>query len=306
MTLQQLKYVITAADNPSMNEAARSLYISQPSLTNAIRELEDEAGITIFLRTNKGIRITPEGEEFLGYARQVVEQSSLLEERYMGSKPAKPKFSVSTLHYSFAVNAFVELLKEFDANEYDLSIREIRTYEIIEDVSRMRSEIGILYMNGFNEKVITKLLKENDLVYQELFTATPHVFISTRNPLSSKKKVTFRDLERYPYLCFDQGDYNSFYFSEEILSTMERKKKITVTDRATLFNLMIGSNGYTISSGVIDRDLNGDEIIAVPLVADDCMRIGYITRKDIVLSRIAQFYIETLRRLTTGTLDERG
>ena len=210
MTLQQLKYVITAADNPSMNEAARSLYISQPSLTNAIRELEDEAGITIFLRTNKGIRITPEGEEFLGYARQVVEQSSLLEERYMGSKPAKPKFSVSTQHYSFAVNAFVELLKEFDANEYDLSIREIRTYEIIEDVSRMRSEIGILYMNGFNEKVITKLLKENDLVYKELFTATPHVFISTRNPLSSKKKVTFRDLERYPYLCFDQGDYNSF------------------------------------------------------------------------------------------------
>ena len=305
MTLQQLKYVITAADNSSMSEAAKALYISQPSLTNAIHDIEQEAGITIFSRTNKGIRITPEGSEFLGYARQVVEQSSLLEARYMDSKPAKPRFSVSTQHYSFAVNAFVELLKEFDANEYDLSIREIRTCEIIEDVSDMRSEVGILYLDSFNEKVITRILEENDLEFTKLFSVAPHIFISTRNPLSAKKKVTFKDLEDYPYLCFEHGSqYNSFYFSEEMLSTVEHKKKITVSDRATLFNLLIGSNGYTISSGVIDKDLNGEEIIALPLdikdnAAGDGMRIGYISRKNTVQSRIAKFYVETLEKLTT-------
>ena len=223
----------------------------------------------------------------------------------MDSKPAKPRFSVSTQHYSFAVNAFVELLKEFDANEYDLSIREIRTCEIIEDVSDMRSEVGILYLDSFNEKVITRILEENDLEFTKLFSVAPHIFISTRNPLSAKKKVTFKDLEDYPYLCFEQGSqYNSFYFSEEMLSTVEHKKKITVSDRATLFNLLIGSNGYTISSGVIDKDLNGEEIIALPLdikdnAAGDGMRIGYISRKNTVQSRIAKFYVETLEKLTT-------
>lgn len=305
MTLQQLKYAITIADNPSMCEAAKVLFISQPSLTNAIHELEKDVGVTIFSRTNKGIVITPEGNEFLGYARQVVEQSSLLEEKYMGMKPLKQKFSVSTQHYSFAVNAFVRLLELFDQENYDLSLREIRTYEIIEDVSRLRSEIGILYLNAFNEKVINKLLKDNELQFHELFIAKPHVFISTRNPLSQKLKVTFEDLENYPYLCFEQGDYNSFYFSEEILSTLEHKKKITVSDRATLFNLLIGSNGFTISSGIIDKDLNGNEIIAIPLEADENMRVGYITRKNVVTSKLGQIYLEALQEQINHQISEK-
>lgn len=278
-----------------MCDAAKSLYISQPSLTNAIHDLEKDIGITIFARTNKGITITPEGDEFLGYARQVVEQSALLEEKYKGEKTLKQRFSVSTQHYSFAVKAFVKLLERFWSDDYDFSLREIRTYEIIEDVAKMRSEIGILYLNDYNEDVISKLIKENDLEFIHLFTAKPHVFISTVNPLSGKKKIKLEELEKYPYLCFEQGSYNSFYFSEEILSTMEHRKKITVSDRATLFNLLIGSNGYTFSTGVIDNDLNGDDIIAIPLDVPNEIRVGYIMRKNVIMSRLAQIYIEALK-----------
>lgn len=295
MTLQQLKYVIAVADSNSMSEAAKNLFISQPSLSNAIKELEKELAITIFTRSNKGIIITAEGNEFLGYARQVVEQMELLEEKYLGMKPKKQKFSVSTQHYSFAVNAFVDLIKQYGVDEYDFTLREIRTYEIIEDVKNLKSEIGILYLSKFNEKIIIKILKENDLQFEELFTALPHIFISSKNPLSRKKKVSLGELENYPYLAFEQGDYNSFYFSEEILSTLEHKKKITVSDRATLFNLLIGLNGFTISTGIIDVELNGSDIIAVPLDVNETIRVGFITHKNTTLNKLGKIYIEALK-----------
>ncbi|MFR5266846.1 LysR family transcriptional regulator [Clostridium sp.] len=295
MTLQQLKYVIAVADSNSMSEAAKNLFISQPSLSNAIKELERELAITIFTRSNKGIIITAEGNEFLGYARQVVEQMELLEEKYLGMKPKKQKFSVSTQHYSFAVNAFVDLIKQYGVDEYDFTLREIRTYEIIEDVKNLKSEIGILYLSKFNEKIIIKILKENDLQFEELFTALPHIFISSKNPLSRKKKVSLGELENYPYLVFEQGDYNSFYFSEEILSTLEHKKKITVSDRATLFNLLIGLNGFTISTGIIDVELNGSDIIAVPLDVNETIRVGFITHKNTTLNKLGKIYIEALK-----------
>ena len=296
MTLQQLKYAITVADHQSMNEAAKELFISQPSLSNAIKELEKEIGISIFTRSNKGITISSDGAEFLGYARQVVEQASLLEEKYLGKSPAKIKFSVSTQHYSFAVNVFVDLITAYDSEYYDFMLRETRTYEIIEDVKNLTSEVGILYLNEFNRKVILKMLKENDLEFQELFTAKPHVFIGRNNPLAEKKIITLEDLEDYPFLSFEQGDYNSFYFAEEILSTLPRKKSIKVSDRATLFNLLIGLNGYTLCSGVISEALNGKDIIALPLaVEDEQMCIGYVTHKNATLSRLGELYIEKLK-----------
>ena len=163
MTLQQLKYTITLAETGTITEATSKLYISQPSLTNAIHELEKEMNIIIFNRTNKGISISKEGEDFLGYARQVLEQAAILEDKYKGDNGGKKKFCASTQHYSFAVNAFVDLIKKFGQDEYDFSLRETQTYEIIEDVAKMRSEIGILFLNDFNEKVITKILKSYDL-----------------------------------------------------------------------------------------------------------------------------------------------
>jgi len=294
MTLQQLKYVIEVSDKGSMNEAAKSLFISQPSLSNAIKELEKELNISIFSRTNKGVVMSNEGQEFLGYARQVVEQNNLLEKKYLGSGNFKQKFSVSTQHYSFAVNAFVDMIKNASLSEYDFTLRETRTYEILDDVKNLRSEIGILYLNDFNNKVITKLLNENDLVFNELFTAKPHVFISRTHPLSKKESINLSELEDYPYLSFEQGIYNSFYYSEEILSTVEHKKNIRVSDRGTLFNLVIGLNGYTICSGVLDEDLNGENIVSVPLNEEEYMKIGFIMHKNVTPTRMAKLYIENI------------
>ena len=275
MTLQQLKYVLMVAETGTITEAANNLYISQPSLTNAIHELEKEMNIVIFNRTNKGITLSKEGEDFLGYARQVLEQAAILEDKYKGSNGGKKQFCISTQHYSFAVNAFVDLIKKYGQDEYDFSIRETQTYEIIEDVAHMRSEIGIIFLNDFNEVVINKILKSHDLEFHQLFVAKPHVFISRKHPLAKNTVITNEELEEYPYMSFEQGEHNSFYFSEEIFSDYERKKNIRVRDRATLFNLLIGLNGYTVCSGVIDKKLNGKDIIAVPLADEKDMRIGY-------------------------------
>ncbi|WP_195571799.1 LysR family transcriptional regulator [Paenibacillus sp. 1001270B_150601_E10] len=295
MTLQQLRYIIEVANRGSMNEAAKRLFISQPSLSSAIKELEKELNITIFERTNKGISLSIEGVEFLSYAKQVVEQAELLEHRYLNAKPSPQHFSVSTQHYAFAVNAFVHLVKEHGMEEYELALRETKTYEIIEDVRTMKSELGILYQNEFNRKVINKLLKEAQLEFHPLFTAKPHVFISIYNPLATQDAVTIEDLRQYPYLSFDQGEYNSFHFSEEILSTLSHPKSIRVHDRATLFNLLIGLNGYTISTGVLSADLNGNEIIPVPLHIDETIEVGWICHRNVSLSKLAQAYIEALR-----------
>lgn len=302
MTLQQLKNAVAIADENSMNEAAKTLFVSQPSLSNSIKELEQEMGITIFIRNNKGITISLEGTEFLGYARQILEQIELLEERYLGMKPSNQKFSVSTQHYSFAVNAFVDLIKEYGLKEYEFTLREIRTYEIIEDVKNLRSEIGILYLNEFNEKVICKLLNESNLKFEELFHTKPYIFVWAGNPLAKKEKVVLSDLDEYPYLSFEQGEYNSFYFSEEILSTLEHRKCIKVSDRATLFNLLIGLNGFTISTGIISEELNGKDIIAVPLAVKENIRVGVITHKSVKLSRLGEIYIKRLRQSTSSLL----
>ena len=296
MTLQQLKYVITVAETGTITEAAKKLYISQPSLTNAIHDLEKEMNVEIFHRTNKGIDISKEGEDFLGYARQVLEQAAILEDKYKNGSGGKKQFCVSTQHYSFAVNAFVDLIQQYGQEEYDFSLRETQTYEIIEDVAKMKSEIGILFLNEFNEKVLRKLMKANDLEFHPLFTARPHVFISRRHPLADHTIITNEELEAYPYLSFEQGEHNSFYFSEEIFSTTERKKNIRVRDRATLFNLLIGLNGYTVCSGVIDQDLNGEDIIAVPLQDESEMQIGYLTHRRGMRSRLGESYLDALQK----------
>lgn len=300
MTLQQLRYVVTIAEIGTISKAAEELFVSQPSLTKALKELEKEMQITIFDRTNKGIHVSREGEIFLGYARQVLEQAALIEEKYKHKSGGKQEFCISTQHYSFAVNAFVDVIRKFDARKYDFTLRETQTYEIIEDVAKLKSEIGILYTSSQNETIIMKLIRQNDLKFEELFVAKPHVFISSKHPLADKEALTLEDLEEYPYLSFEQGDYNSFYFSEEILSTLDRNKNIKVRDRATLFNLAVGLDGYTVSSGVISKELNGENIIGKPLLVDEYMRIGTIVRKDVSLSRYGKVYMEALKKYTGG------
>ena len=296
MKLQQLRYVVKVAECGSITEASRRLFVSQPSVTASIRDLENEMGVHIFERTNKGVIVSVEGETFLGYARQVLDQADLLEGKYKGTSEQVPHFSVSCQHYSFAVNAFVDVIREFDAARYDFTLREEQTHEIIEDVAHMKSELGILYLSEHNREVIERMLAANELVFEGLFCATPHVFVCSDHPLAGRSSVTLGDLEDYPFLSYEQGSYNSFYYSEELTSTFERRKNIRVRDRATLFNLAMGLNGYTVCSGVISHELNGPGIISIPLDVDEYMEIGIITRKNTTLTRYGQAYIEAIRQ----------
>ena len=295
MTLQQLKYALTIADCGSMNEAAKQLFISQPSLSETMKELETEIGLDIFLRSNRGIVITPEGEEFLGYARQVTEQFGLLQSKYIDKK-VKEKFSVSTQHYTFAVKAFVETVKQIGMEQYEFAVHETTTISVIENVKYFKSEIGVLYENDFNEKVLNKMFKENGLEFVELFSCDTFVYLWSGHPLAKQDVITMEELDEYPCLSFDQGKNNSLYLAEEMKSTYEYRRLIKANDRATLLNLMIGLNAYTLCSGIICEDLNGNDYKAVPLKETEKMRIGYIKRKGAKVSHIGELYIEELKK----------
>ena len=295
MTLQQLKYALTIADCGSMNEAAKQLFISQPSLSETMKELETEIGLDIFLRSNRGIVITPEGEEFLGYARQVTEQFGLLQSKYIDKK-VKEKFSVSTQHYTFAVKAFVETVKQIGMEQYEFAVHETTTISVIENVKNFKSEIGVLYENDFNEKVLNKMFKENGLEFVELFSCDTFVYLWSGHPLAKQDVITMEELDEYPCLSFDQGKNNSLYLAEEMKSTYDYKRLIKANDRATLLNFMIGLNAYTLCSGIICEELNGSDYMAIPLKETEKMRIGYVKRKGASISHIGQIYIEELKK----------
>jgi len=302
MTLQQLRYVIEVAKTGSMNVAAKQLFVSQPSLSMAIRELENDVHISIFERTTKGVVITAEGEEFLGYARQIINQVELLEDKYIEAGQIKKKFGVSAQHYSFAVKAFVEMVKGFDMDKYEFAIREARTYDVIHDVVTGKSEIGILYTNEFNEKVLNKIFKDNQLEFIHLFTCQGYAYLWKNHPLAGKKVIALEELQDYPCLSFEQGDNNSFYFAEEILSTYDFKKTIKSNDRATNLNLMVGLNAFTLCSGIICEELNGSDYIAVKLAEEVTMDIGYIKRAHMNISEIGELYIEEIKKYVGGEM----
>ena len=302
MTLTQCKYAVTVAEAGSMNEAARLLFISQPSLSAAIRELEDETGTELFLRTNRGIALTPEGEEFIGYARMLLEQYQLMESKYIAKEKTKKKFSVSMQHYTFAVSAFVELVKQFGMDEYEFAVHETKTYDVIDDVKNFRSEIGILYVNDFNQKVLYKLFRDCGLEFHELLRCSIYVYLWKGHPLANRKLMSLDDLREYPCLSFDQGAHGSFYFAEEVLSTYEYKQIIKANDRATLLNLMIGLNAYTLCSGIICEELNGPDYCAVKLDSNEVMTIGYLARKGTKISRIGQQYLAEISKFRDKAL----
>lgn len=295
MTLQQLKYAVKVAEKLSINEAAKELYISQPSLSNAIISLEKELQLTIFLRTNRGVTVTNKGREFLGYAQQVLMQTQLLESKFVKSGSSKQRFCVSSQHYLFVANAFVELVREYGLDEYEFSLYETTTHEVIENVRTLFSEMGIIYLSNYNESVLRKILSESDLIFTELYRAAPHVFLFKEHPLASRKIIELDELDEYPRIAFNQVQYSAFYFSEEILSQRAVKKSIYVSDRAAVVNFIIGLNGYCISSGIFPKYLHGDDIIAVPLNADEKIEIGTIVHKDTSLSELGEKFYEALK-----------
>ncbi|OXN01224.1 MULTISPECIES: LysR family transcriptional regulator [Bifidobacterium] len=295
MTLLQLKYIVKIVECGSMNEASHELYISQPALSSAVKELEKEMGIEIFTRSSQGIALTVDGAEFLTYARQVLDQTALLEERYKNAKPRKQLCQVSTQHYMFAVEAFVELINSIKSDEYEFTIRETRTKDIINQVANMQSEVGILYLSDFNKDVIGKLLREKHLEFHPIFRAGLHVFLSRSNPLATRKSLTMEDLKPYPWIQYEQGEEGSFYFAEEAVWPEYSPKQINVTDRATILNFIVGLNGYTVCSGIDNEDLNSEKIVTVPLESDEKMLVGWITNERTKLSQAAEIYLEKLK-----------
>lgn len=301
MTIIQLNYIITIAETKSINKAAEQLYVSQPSLTSAVQELEKELGITLFNRSGRGVTLTNDGAEFLLYARQLYGQYETILEKYGKNGSRKKKFGVSTQHYSFAVKAFVDMAKQFDMSKYEFAIRETKTAEVISDVSTMKSEIGILYLSDFNRKSMEKLLRSAGLVFHHLINCQAYVYLWKNHPLSGEKSINFSQLSSYPCLSFEQGENSSFSLAEEILSTNEYPKVIWANDRATMLNLMVGLNGYTLCSGIICEELNGNEFAAIPFRDDEenhnsVMEIGYITRKNTIPGKVGEMYIEALKK----------
>lgn len=302
MTLNQLRYIIAISKENSLNDAAKKLFISQPSLSSAVHALEQELGFDIFVRSKSGISLTTKGSEFLGYARSVIEQYEILDAKYVSKTNVKRSFHVSMQHYTFAVNAFVNLIKEYGIDEYEFGIHETKTYEVIENVMNQKSEIGVLYLNDYNKNVLKKIFSEDGLKFTPLFECSIYAYMSKRNPLADKKEITLEELDDYPCLAFEQGEHNSFYFAEEVLSTYEYKRFIRVNDRATILNLMVGINGYTLCSGIICEDLNGTDYCAVKLKTDEKMTIGYISRKASVISEMGQKYIDELSKYKENIL----
>ena len=301
MTIQQLRYAITISEIGSLNRASEILYISQPSLSSAIRERDKDLGITIFYRGGRGGALTNDGAEFIRYARQVVAQYERLTEKYGKNGTLKKKFGISTQHYSFAVKSFVEMVKQFDTQEYEFAIRETQTREVIEDVNTAKSEIGILYLSDFNRKAIEKILRGNQLEFHPLIQCDTYVYLWKGHPLAGRDVIRQEELAEYPCLSFEQGDSESFYYNEEALNDAENLRIIKATDRASMLNLMVGLNGYTLCSGIICEELNGSDYVAVPFGAEEGssgghMEIGYITKRNMILSTMAQLYIEELEK----------
>ena len=295
MTIQQFQYAITIADCGSINEAAKQLYVSQPSLSHMIRELELELGITLFLRSNRGVTVTLDGEEFLGYARQMLEQFRLIEDRFVSPRDRKTKFSVSMQHYTFAVQAFIRVARAHGIDQFSFAIHETKTNQVIRHVETLKSEIGILYQSPFNREVLSKLFRDSGVEFLPLFECPVSVYLAKNHPLAGEEKLSLRQLTPYPFLSFDQGDSNSFHFSEEVLSTEDYGKLIKADDRATMLNLMVGLQGYTLCSGIICEDLNGDRYTAVPLDSGETMTLGYIKKKGMQLSALAEEFIAELQ-----------
>lgn len=296
VTIQQLKYIVSVVENGTITEAAKKLYISQPSLSNAIKDIEEEVGITIFIRSRAGIVVTPEGMEFVGYARQVLRQMELLEDKYISHTPGKIRFGVSSPQYVFSTNAFVDIVEEFGKEQFEFILHETTVHQILDDVKNRFSDLGIIYISRENEQAMRKTLEENKLSFYELFTVKPQVFVRASHPLAEQSCVQLEELQRYPRINFMQGKEDHAHFSDELYGDLSNDKSIRITDTGSLVNLLLGTDAYTISNGFFPRYLQGTKIVGIPLAEDEVMSIGYILSEKQELSELGRVYIDKLKQ----------
>lgn len=295
MQLQHLEYALKVEECGSISTAAAELYLSQPRLSEIIRNLESELGIRIFNRSPRGVSVTPDGREFLGYARQITDQAALLERRYHSSAAEhRERLSVTLQHYAFATQRFIELLEGLGDSSFELALRETRTGEVISDVHTGKSDLGILYLSDSNKHVLGNTLAAANLHFTPLFDTTAHAVLRAGHPLADRDSLTLHDLENYPRLAFDQDEGNSFFFFEEPYAEQFTRQRVTVSDRSTLTELLLATNGYNIATGVLVSDLQSN-LVSIPIARGENMQVGYLTRKDGLLSELAVRYIGLLK-----------
>lgn len=295
MNINQLKYVLEVAASSSMREASTKLYVSQPALSASIHDLEEELGILIFERNNKGISLTDEGRELLSYAKKAVQQYEILEDRYLARESGKERFSVSTQHYNFAIKAFTGVIRQTDPDKYTFSIHETKTKEVLEDVRSMKSEVGIVSFSGSNEALVKKLLRDYRLDFTPLMKRDTYVYVWKDHPFADRSIISIEELQDYPCISFDQSDDSNFYLNEEAMADYAFNKMIRSDDRATTMELIAELDGYSIGSGMLSKaDAVLQGLVAVKLKEEDPLTIGYITRKESTMSVYGKRYIEAL------------
>lgn len=300
MTVLQLKYVVAISTCVSMREASSKLYVSQPALSATIRDLEEELGIRIFDRTNKGIKLTEEGNEFLVFAKQAVSQYELIEHKYLMPDDGKDYYTISMQHYVFAVHAFVDLIKRRQVNSYSYLIKETRTDEVLHNVRDYRSEIGVLAYAKSNKNIMNKLFREYTLEFYPLMVCDTYAYLSKDHPLAHKKELSVDELKEYPCISFDQTNETEYYLSEEALAGYQFRKIIRSNDRATSCEIMTMLNGFAIGTGImIDSNALKDAFISIKLKEEDPLTVGYIVKKDHVLSEFGKLYIKELEKYCT-------
>ena len=304
MNMNQLKYVLEVADSSSMREASTRLFISQPALSASIHELEEELGILLFERTNKGISLTDEGRDFVSYAKKAVGQYQILEDRYLTKDSDKEHFSVSTQHYNFAIKAFTDVIKSFDPEKFIFNIHETKTGEVLSDVRDLKSEVGVISFSGANESLYKKLFKDYRLVFTPLMVCETYIYVWKDHELAGRKEISIDELKGYTCVSFDQSDESNFYLTEEAMADHDFEKMVRSDDRATSMEIIAELGGYSIGSGMLSGEnviLKG--LVAIKLKEQDPLLIGYITRKGSVMSEYGKAYVDELLKYKSKEFD---
>ncbi len=305
MTLQQCVYVLKIHDTGTFSEAARQLFIAQSGLSNSVKLLEEELKIKIFERTKNGAVLTSEGAEFIRYAEQMVAQSEFILDRY-GSQSKKDRLHISTQHYDFIADVFCEFIDKCQSGGYNVSLKEKMTHEVIYDVETAMSDVGVIAVKKRDFEIMMRYLQTRDLSFFELLKTPPHMFVKSSHPLSGKTSVHYGELQGYPYVSYDQGKYNnSSLFTEEMSDNVVSDKHIVISDRATLMNMLLKTDCYTVGTGIMPSDLNDGKIISIPIVTDEEYSVGYVVKRNRVNTKMAEQFISLLNSFSSRYISKK-
>ncbi|MCM3731193.1 LysR family transcriptional regulator [Fictibacillus nanhaiensis] len=295
MTPQQFRYIVEIAKHNSISKAASALYVTQPSISRAVRELETELGITILDRTNKGVVFTKEGTELLFYAKTLLEQMESVVHHFNKEKTMNlTKFSISSQHYGFAIEAVANLMDYFAERNYELTIREDKTFDVIDDVYASRSILGILFLTDLNKHFFERYFTSKQLTFTPIASLKQHVFLRKEHPLAHLECITLDQLRDYPYLTYQQDDM-LLHFAEEALNVDNIGKLVYLKDRGAMNNLLSNTDSYNLGTGCIVHNYMNPNIISIPLEESNMIEVGLVKRNDVHLPDEVLVYISFLK-----------